>query len=243
MKKNILNKNTKISKKTLFIIFLIFFFTISLINYYNKHLNSRIIEVSKMKLLKFTESFLSNNVSYEMFEDINFDNIITINKNNDGEILYVDYDLKRSYQILDIVSKELNELLTNLEQGKYENINDKNIISTKYGLVLKVPMFISSNNALFSNVGPNIYMKVNFIGAILTNIKTKITSYGLNNALVEMYVTIKINEELMSPVSDKINEIKYDVLIGSKVINGRVPLAYGGIIESKSNILSIPIEE
>ena len=40
----------------------------------------------------------------------------------------------------------------------------------------------------------------------------------------------------------KENKIDYDVLIASAVINGRVPEIYGGLIQSKSNSLSIPIE-
>ena len=86
------------------------------------------------------------------------------------------------------------------------------------------------------------YLKVNYIGELLTNIKTKITNYGLNNALVELYITIEITEELTSPVTYKKNKFNYDMLIASKIINGRVPYLYGECLESKSNILSIPLE-
>ena len=83
---------------------------------------------------------------------------------------------------------------------------------------------------------------INFVGSVLTNIKTKITDYGINNALVEIYVTVVLQTDLISPVVEKENKIDYDVLIASAVINGRVPEIYGGLIQSKSNSLSIPIE-
>ena len=101
---------------------------------------------------------------------------------------------------------------------------------------------MSSNYALLSNLGPKIYVKVNFIGTMLTNIKSKITEYGINNALVELYVTIEVSQELISPVTDKEISLEYDVLIASQVINGSVPEFYGGIITEKSAALSIPQE-
>ena len=65
---------------------------------------------------------------------------------------------------------------------------------------------------------------------------------GINNALVEIYVTVELKTDMISPVSEKTNKIDYDVLIASTVINGRVPEFYGGLIQSKSNNFSIPIE-
>lgn len=236
-----LRKNPKISKIIASIILLIFFFTFGLITYYNKKLNPKIIQVAEMKLQKFTEYFLSQNVGYNMIKDVDIDNILIINENKEGEILYVDYNIKKSYEVLEIISKGLNDLISDLEHGYFTNIRDKNIIANNRGLILKLPLFISTNNALFANLGPSIYLNINFIGAILTNISSKITDYGLNNALVELYVTIKIDEKLISPVCEDTFKIEYDVLIASKVINGRVPLAYGGIIETKSNSLSIPM--
>ena len=178
------------------------------------------------------------NKNYNQF----IENILVINKNSEGEILYVDYNLDQAYLALDVVTKKLNDLLVNLENGYIENNNDNSITSSEYGLILELPMFIASDSALLANLGPKIYLKVNFIGSLLTNIKSQIVDYGMNNALVELYVTIKINEELISPVTKSTHEIEYDVLIASKVINGRVPTFYGGQIVEESSLLSIPIE-
>lgn len=80
------------------------------------------------------------------------------------------------------------------------------------------------------------------MGSVLTNIKTKITDYGINNALVEIYVTVVLDTNLISPVVEKSNKINYDVLVASTVVNGRVPEVYGGLIQSKSNSLTKQIE-
>ena len=238
-----IRKNYRISRIIILIIILIFFFTYTLYSIYNKKITPKIIDVAEMKLQKFTESFLSNNIGYDILNDEIIKNILVINKNNDGEILYVDYNLDQAYLVLDIVTKKLDSLINDLENGQVENLDDANIENSKYGLIMKIPMFIASDYALMANMGPTIYLKINFTGSILTNIKSKITNYGMNNALVELYVTIKINEELMAPVVNKTLNIEYDVLIASQVINGRIPEYYGGLITGTSNILSIPIEK
>ena len=233
-------KINKISNKILLLGCLIFFLTLFIYNYYSSNLNDKIIEISEIELKKWTKKFLSENIGYDLLVSNKINSILNINTNRDDEILYVDYNLKKSYAILEEITKEINNKIENLETGY--NIDDHHIHSNKYGLYLDVPILISSNNVLLANLGPKIIIPISFIGTILTNLKTKITDYGLNNALVEMYVTIEITEELITPVTKKEIIINYDVLIASKVINGRVPEIYGGGIYTKSNAFSIPIQ-
>ena len=241
MKKFKKRKIVKISKVYLGVVTLIFFLTILLFNIYSRVASDNLIEVSFIKLNEFMESFLSNNINYDLLKDDVMKDIIVINKNKDGEILYVTYDMDQAYFALEVVTQELESAISELEHGE-NNINLKNIISGKNGIALKMPMFINSKDIFFFFFGPSIYVPINFVGSVLTNIKTKITDYGINNALVEIYVTVVLDTNLISPVVEKSNKINYDVLVASTVVNGRVPEVYGGLIQSKSNSLTKQIE-
>ena len=219
-------KKYRISKVVILDMALIFFFTYILFIGYSKFVSNRLIDIAHVKLNEFMDYFLSNKVNYDLFKGDYLKDIIVINKNSDGEILYVSYDMDRSYKVLDLVNGNVG--------------NTQNISGGKNGILLKLPMFIG-NNAIISNLGPKIYVPINFVGSILTNLKTKITDYGINNALVEIYVTVKLSTNIISPTSSKEMVIDYDVLIASVVVNGRVPSIYGGLIQSKSSGLSIPI--
>lgn len=231
-------KKYRISKVVILDIALIFFFTYILFIGYSKFVSKRLIDIAHVKLNEFMDYFLSNKINYDLFKGDNLKDIIVINKNSDGEILYVSYDMDKSYKVLDLVTKELENNINDLENGNVGNT--QNISGGKNGILLKFPMFIG-NNAIISNLGPKIYVPINFVGSILTNLKTKITDYGINNALVEIYVTVKLSTNIISPTSSKEMVIDYDALIASVVVNGRVPSVYGGIIQSKSSDLSIPI--
>ena len=151
-------------------------------------------------------------------------------------ILDVDFDLEKSYKTIDLITETLTKNINDLEKSKIY-LNNPNLEASDQGLILKLPLFIYSPYALLSNLGPQIYMKVNFIGTLLTNIKTKITNYGMNNALIEIYATVEMTQELISPVVKNNQKITYDVLLASKIINGRVPELYGGSITTESNII------
>ena len=236
-----MRKNYRLSSLIIFVVFLISVFTTFFFIWYNTLVSPKIVDVAEAKINKFMESFLSMNIGYEILDDDILKDILIINKNAKGEILYVDYNLEKAYLVLDIVSTRLESLVSGLEQGEFKDIRDNNIKTNEHGLVLELPMFVASDYALMSNLGPKIYMKVNFVGSMLTNIKSKITEYGINNALEELYVTIKLSQELISPVTDDELSIEYDCLIASQVINGTVPNIYGGsILESRE--ISIPLE-
>jgi len=243
MKRLKVKRKLKLSTKIFFISLLIIFLTFFLTFTYFKKVNPKIIEITKIKINKITEQFLSMNIGYEILRDEVLEDILIIEQNKNEEIVYVDYNLEKAYKVLDLVSKKITSNLNNLEQGKIElSITDNNIKASKNGLILELPLFISSDNAFLTNLGPKVYIKVNFVGSVLTNIKTKITDYGMNNALIELYVTVEITEEIISPVVKKEEKINYDVLIAAKVINGKVPAIYGTTIEKESSIYKESIE-
>ena len=82
-------KNSKISKFYLWVVTLIFFFTSIFFNLYSKTASNNLIDVAFIKLNEFMDSFLSNNINYDLLKDDVMKDIIIINKNKDGEILYV----------------------------------------------------------------------------------------------------------------------------------------------------------
>ncbi|MBE6148335.1 MAG: hypothetical protein E7167_02435 [Firmicutes bacterium] len=207
---------------------LILFLVIVLINLYSNKTTKKINLISEEYFQKDVYNVL-NKMVYESMSKNNIEDILEIYKNDAGEILYVDYNLKKSYKLLDEVSNIIkNNLDDNFDLNK--------------GIVYKVPFLIGSNSAFFSNLGPKITIKINYVNSILTNVYTKITNYGLNNALVEAYIKITIEGKIITPISSKKKSVAYDLLISSKIINGRLPNFYGNYLTSNSSIFDVPIK-
>lgn len=197
---------------------------------YSKKASPKIVAIAKVKIEKYISDILSNKISYDILNKQSLENILIINKNNQDEILYVDYNLDKAYEALKVITDCLHKEINDYETAEIKNMNNFK--------VLKLPLFINSNNIFIVNQGPKIYVKFKPIGTMLTNIKSKITDYGLNNALVELYVTLNITQNIISPVIKEDISFEYNVLIASKVINGKVPIMYGLEMENKSNIVT-----
>ncbi len=223
------------------VIFLITINTFLLFNYFNKSINPKMIKIVEVNINKMLNNIITE---YSLKEDYKtIEKILIINKNKDEEIINIDFDLPSVYNFSAHITDELKADLYNLEVGKTNmDFYDDYLSNNQNYFVLKVPIGIYSNNIYSSNLGPRIPVKVKFIGSILTGVKTKVTSYGINNSLIEVYTNISISSLILTPVKSKIDTRNFEVLIASKIINGKVPSLYNGTMEASSRVLNTSLE-
>ncbi len=215
----------KIKRKVFYLltVLLIFLLTLILLNMYAQKSNNSILILANQTFEKNIYNALNNTIQKTIENDL--EDILKINKNSNNEIVYIDYDLKNTYAYLEKATKII----------KYKLNETDNFILT-------VPFLAGSKIALLNNFGPTLSIKINYINAILTNIYTKVTNYGLNNALVEAYIRITIDGLITTPITEKKTSVSYDFLISSKLINGKVPGIYGDYLTSNSSLFDVPID-
>jgi len=237
------NKKLNTMNKLLFIVFFcIIFSSIILFNIYSEKLTNKSSILIDEKLDKILYQFFSDLITDDVINGESVNNLLEINQNSNGDILSVDYNLEKTYKILTEVSRILKVGISNLENGKLDvKIYDKYLESNKNGLILNIPFFLGVNNIFLNNLGPKIPILINFNETLLTNIKTKVTNYGFNNALLEIYITVEIEKLIITPIIKSQDKFYYDILIGALVINGSVPEFYGGTYQNSSGILDIPM--
>ena len=148
-------------------------------------------------------------------EEIN--DILYIDKNDSNEIVYLDYNMDKTYKLL----------------NKYIDCLKKDNSKSK---ILTVPFFIASDNIIISSLGPKVKFKYEIMNNVKGKIKTKVTDFGVNNALVEMYFELEIGYLVVIPMNKKESVLKTEILISSKVINGKVPTFYGKNIFKESSV-------
>ena len=191
------------------------FLFIIIFSLYSKKLNPKLNDYIDF-LVKdeiYKKVIKSNNfITNEEFNDI-----LYIDKNKSNEIVYLDYDIDKTYKLL-------NKYIDSL---KKDNSKSK---------ILTVPFFIASDNIIISSLGPKIKFKYEIIDNVKGKIKTKVTDFGVNNALVEMYFELEIGYLVVIPMNKKESVLKTEILISSKIINGKVPTFYGKNIFKESGV-------
>ena len=227
------HKKYKINNNVI-IIMLIIINTITILNYFKNNISYKLIDISKNTIEVYNNYLIMNFISNDILSKSDLNNLIILNKNNKDEIISIEYDTKKSYEILKIVTDELYQIISNTT---YKDILDYDF-DIKDDLIIYYPILLSSNNIFLNNLGPKVPVKIKFLSSLLTNLNTKVTSYGLNNVLLEIYINIDITDDIVIPfTSDKINK-NYDVLLASKVVMGTIPSFLGTSIENSSPILS-----
>lgn len=219
---------------TSIIIMLIIVNTIAILNYYKNNLSYKLIDISKNTIEVYNNYLIMNFISNDILSKSDLNDIIKLNKNNKDEIISIEYDTKLTYKLLKIITDELYQIVS---QTTYKDILDYDF-DIKDDLVIYYPVLLSSNNIFLNNLGPKVPVRIKFLSSLLTNINTKVTSYGLNNVLLEIYLNITISDDIVIPYyKDKISK-DYNILLSSKVVMGTLPNYLGTSIENSSPILS-----
>lgn len=94
------------------------------------------------------------------------------------------------------------------------------------GIVYYVPLGQATNNAILGSLGPKIPIRFSAIGDVQSNVKTKVTEYGINNAHIEVYIALQVNIEIIIPFATDKTTVKRNIPIGMGIFPGSVPQFY-----------------
>ncbi len=217
-------------------IFLIIFSTIFLI-ILNKKAMPVIMNYASVQTKKIGIEVLRNTGTDELNELIDNNNLFSVTQNNNGEIESIDFNTRVINDALKIIAKNVRKRLKEVEKGKnlpdeiYENILDKKL---KNGIIYEVPVGVVFGNSLLSNIGPKIPVKIKYSGNVSLDIKTRVSEYGLNSALIEVYVLVEVTQRTILPFQSKDIKLSSEIPIVIKVIKGSIPYYLQGINETYS---------
>ncbi|MDD4733476.1 MAG: sporulation protein YunB [Bacilli bacterium] len=215
------------------IIVLLFIFLIYTFNQINKVISPLLLEYAEIETKKFSSIIINQSVTKDMLEQLN--DIYVIDKDLDGKIITIDLDpVLVNRFILDVVAK-IQYNLKQIENGTVENLRLNNNLTDyknknfKEGIIFEIPMKAVFNNSLLANLGPKVPVRINLTGDVLSNVETKVTNYGINNALLETFLKLKVSEKMVLPVSSKVIEVETTIPLSVKIIQGNIPdFYYGG---------------
>ena len=123
---------------------------------------------------------------------------------------------------------------------KEKNNNIPFITETNNNKILfMIPIGALSNQALFTSMGPKIPVQIYFVDNVFTEIKTKVTDYGINNALIEIYLSINLTYEIVSPFVREQVTLNYNLPIDQKIITGVVPNIIGHTFATKTTFFNV----
>lgn len=188
-----------------------------------------------------TIKIINNVVNEEISNISNLDEMIYITKNSSDDIQMIDFNSSYVNKILNATTNKLLDKLDEISNNS-SFCDNCNIYKYSDGIIYEVPLGLIFNNIFIGNLGPKIPLKLSVVGDVFSNVNTVVKEYGINNALVEISISVSINERVIIPfLSENIN-VSTSIPISLKLIQGNIPIYYGNSFKKNSNILSTPTE-
>lgn len=220
------NRAAIYKKRMIFSILLSVLLAFLLTTVFIKNLSSNLVDYAAKSVKKENLTILKNAFSEGIDSSIDIDDLIEVVKNSKEEITEVSFDMKKGSKLLSSITSYMNKYLS-----------DYNYL----GYRIDIPVGILTNNPLLVQIGPKIPVKVELSDIALGNVRTAVKPFGINSALIEVYLDIFVRTTILYPFETMEADAEFSSLITSKIISGTVPNFFGGTIDSKSDTINVPL--
>lgn len=150
-----------------------------------------------------------NNKTKESIEKIDYNDLITIIRDNNGNITMVKANVLAINRVSAELTIDIQDALQNEEQTQ-----------------IYIPFGSIFGNQLVSNMGPKIPVKINPSGLVTTDFKSEFEAAGINQTIHRIYLYTVCKVNIVTPIKIISNEISSEVMVGESVIVGPVPDSY-----------------
>lgn len=216
-----------------------FFMSIFFLFILGEKVNPIFVNYLSGEVERITSNVVDSALNDLLTTEIN-DSLFSITRNDKNEVEMIDYNTDKVNSLLKDINQIIYLKLYNLEEGNIDEfLLSSSLLGSNYqfidsGIVCEIPLGSLTGNGFLTNLGPIIPVKMSFLGQVSSNLETKVTSYGINNLLLEVYIQVEVKEKISLPKSSDITTIKVEAPLSIKVISGVVPDYYGGIIDKSS---------
>lgn len=224
MKKRLIFKKKIIFNNRILLVFL-FFFVVNFVI-----ISTKLKPIANYLLtFKINQQLNQNIVSgYDFSLDNNYklNDLIILKYNEKKEIISMQYDIDKTNKLLNEKSQKIKSI--------FKNTDSKNMLFKDNHVLIKIPLGIITNNTLLNNFGPYIPVLYSFYNKYLISFKTEIKSYGINTALVELYIIINVDIAIESSMQNTIHR-EYKYIMSSMIVEGKVPSIIGSNYQNEIN--------
>lgn len=223
-----------------FLTYLLYLITIAIlcsclfIYYFNQKLGPGLIKCAEDEVKHLTTLVMNNCIKKYINQTEKLD-ILNIERNSQNEIERIQYNTKvlneTSTQITTMLETDLDYMVKgNLEaiQLNLNKLSDEYYEKTNDGILFTISMGSATGNSLLANVGPKIPLNLSVVGDVVSQIETKITEYGLNNALVEVDIKLEVATVIQMPFLSKKVTVTNTIPLTMEIIQGNIPNYYLG---------------
>jgi sporulation protein YunB len=240
--------------RTIFLLTLLIFvgFTIQGLWMINKGIEPTIMSYAKTKSSQLAKEAINDAISKRLANEIDINKLIVSHEREGSEKVSYSFDPSEYNSLITQVHMRVERHLELLENGNLNEMEDLKLpddveierdeeeLQKEQGVVLWVPLGLATRNALLSNLGPKVPVRLEIIGEVASEIRTKMEKVGINNTYIEMFIDLNVQLNVIIPSATDNIVVTNSIKIGDLFIEGTVPDFYIGDGGSGTMIPVVP---
>ncbi|EKQ51056.1 MULTISPECIES: sporulation protein YunB [unclassified Clostridium] len=189
-----------------------------IIVFFDKRVMPSITEIAIIMAKSQTLDIINEKSVEILSQDFNYDKMIKIEKNSEGNITLIQADTIKLNYIAAKLATECNKELSDMKNS-----------------AIKVPIGWMSSSSAFYNLGPKITVSIEPIGNISTSYESKFESAGINQTRHKIYLNVNAKIRLKLPMRNQDTEVSTQIPVSDTIIVGKIPNTTFGIPTNDQN--------
>lgn len=141
--------------------------------------------------------------------DIDYSDIVDIQKDADGKILAVSTDMKKVNSLKSLIALSIQNKISAEEEQK-----------------AKIPLGTFTGTEILNGRGPKIPINVSLSGSVIMDFKSEFVSAGINQTKHKLYLDVSSEVLAFIPGYPVNTVVKTSILIAETIIVGEVPAVF-----------------
>lgn len=199
-------RRRKAGKRLLFLFLAVLFLGIFLFLYFQRNVTRVLIAISEATMRASTTIAVNDAVYYTLSDEMRYDDLVTITRDEKGEITAV----------------AANPLKINKIARDTASISQSNLKNLSLNGI-PVPLGALTGIEAFAGLGPSIHFRIIPVSSVSCGFSSTFQSVGINQTKHSIYLNIVADISIVMPSKTKNFAVSTQILVGESVIVGRVP--------------------
>ena len=215
-------KKRRLGKRRILCILLaVFLLAVLLFFYFQRNATRVLISISEATMRASTTVAVNDAVYYTLSDEIRYDELVTITRDNEGEIIAVAAN-----------PLKINKIARDTASISQSNLKILSLIG------IPIPLGALTGIEAFAGLGPSIHFRIIPVSSVSCGFSSTFESVGINQTKHSIYLNVIADISIVMPSRTENFAVTTDILIGESVIVGTVPDAYlqSDIFGNKPNL-------
>lgn len=177
--------------------------------YLDRYLREPLMFLAKQRITEMAVQAINTAITDNIAAGADSSKMVQWKTNADGKTTGIEIDYKEQMRItaqtITVVERALRE---------QEAIHER------------IPIGHAVDSPFLSSLGPSVAVRLHPISTVQAEVRTRQTSAGINNVLVEVYIHVETNIAIVIPFDREPNRIETDIPLSYVMVTGDTPLYY-----------------